>query len=190
MTDEELEQIFTSLVQTSWKRYEEVNHNRRMDDLLVGAVVTSTVQTGYSLIDLTSDGVKHYLRFEELSSKKRLIFRLENLTEDLVSAKVLGRYARVIIGYGQMVTNTAHVWSIFKDEMKSSFLNAQEPGVITFDADLTAGYVYAQVPLLLELDQYFGKGYQVNYRLIQQHVMATVHSLSKYLNGRLEMGGK
>ena len=89
---EELEQVFVSLVDRSWKRYNEQLYNKTMDDLLVGTVIATTVEVGYSLIDLTSDGQRHYLRFEHLPSKERLIFELTNMSEDLVTAKVLGRW--------------------------------------------------------------------------------------------------
>ncbi|MEW6735148.1 MAG: hypothetical protein AB1489_27905 [Acidobacteriota bacterium] len=182
---EQLEKVFTSLVGASWKRYNETLQNTYLDDMLVGAVIASNVELGYSLIDLNSDGVNHYLRFEHLPTKQRLIFQLTNLSEDLVSAKVLGRHARVVIGYGQMVQNASAIWQAFKAEIKSGFLDTAEPGVITCDADIAAGYIYVQVPLILELDQYFAAGFQVNHALLQEHIHATVHSLAKYLNGRL-----
>jgi hypothetical protein len=182
---EELEQVFVSLVKDSWRRYNETIQNTRMDELLVGAVITSSVEQGYSLIDLNSDGVNHYLRFEHLPSKQRLIFQLTNLSEDLVSAKVLGRHARVVIGYGQMVNNAGAIFQALKAEVKSGFLDAAEPGIITCDADLTSGYIYVQVPLILDLDQYFMSDHQVKYPLLQQHIAAVVHSLAKYLRGRL-----
>jgi hypothetical protein len=182
---EELEKVFVSLVDFSWKKYNETIHNTHMDELLVGAVIASTVEQGYSLIDLSSDGVNHYLRFEHLPSKQRLIFQLTNLSEDLVSAKVLGRLARAVIGYGMMVQNAGAIWQALKSEIKSGFIDTAEPGVITVDADMASGYIYVQVPLILDLDQYFSAGYEVNNQLLQQHIGATVHSLAKYLRGRL-----
>ena len=182
---EELEKVFVALVDASWKRYNETIQNHHMDELLVGAVIASSVESGYSLIDITSDGVNHYLRFEHLPSKQRLIFQLTNLSEDLVSAMVLGRVARVVVGYGMMVQNAGAIWQAFKAEVKSGFLDAAEPGVMTVDADIATGYLYVQVPLLLDVDQYVAPGYQVNHGLLQQHIMATVHSLAKYLRGRL-----
>jgi len=98
---------------------------------------------------------------------------------------VLGRLARAVIGYGQMVNNVGALWQAFKAEVKSSFIDSGEPGIMTCDADLESGYIYVQVPLILDLDQYFSSNYQVNHALLQQHIMATVHSLAKYLNGRL-----
>jgi len=151
---EMLERIFVGLVDQSWQRYNEDIKNKHMDDLLVGAVIASTVAAGYSLIDLNSDGVRHYLRFEDMDSRERLIFELHNLAEDTVTAKVRGRWARTIIGYGSPSKNAKTAWSVLKAEMKSSFIvDRNEPGVITFDADMTSGYIYAQVPLLLNLEK-------------------------------------
>jgi hypothetical protein len=182
---EATDQVFVSLVKESWKHYNETKQNAQMDDLLVGAVIAATVEQGYALIDLNSDGVNHYLRFEYLQTRQRLIFQLHNLSEDLMTAKTLGRRANVVIGYGEPVQNAAAAWQAMRAEVKSGYIDTGEPGVITTDADLKAGYIYVQVPLILSLDQYFGQGFQVNYQLLQEHIQATVHSLAKYLRGRL-----
>lgn len=179
------DEIFVGLVKESWKHYNDTKQNSEMDDLLVGAVMAAQVEQGYSLIDLNSDGVLHYLRFEMLNSRQRLIFQLQNLAEDLVTAKVLGRRARIVIGYGEYVQNVSTIWSALKSEFKSGFLDATEPGVITTDADLASGYIYVQVPLILNIDQYFGANYQVNIQLMQTHIGATVQALAKYLRGRI-----
>lgn len=182
---EQMEQIFTDLVKQSWVRYNEGVQNRYLDDMLVGAVIASTVEIGYSLIDLNSDGTSHYLRFEHLPTKVRIIFQLTNLSENLVTAKVLGRHARVVIGYGVMVNNFGVIWKALKAEFKSTFLDTSEPGVITCDADATSGYIYAQVPLIIDLDDYFKGNFQIDQALLQHHIQATLHSLSKYLHGRI-----
>ncbi len=180
-----LENVFMQLVEASWKKYDENKHNQHMDDLLIGGVITALVDNGYSLIDLTSDGTAHYLRFELLSTKERLIFQLTNLSENLITAKVLGRHGQVVIGYGERVNNPAALYQTLKSEIKSNYLDTGEPGVITADADLETGYIYVQVPLILNLDAYFSGTYDVNYDLLRLHIMATVHSLQKYLRGRL-----
>lgn len=182
---EQLEQVFSELISKSWKYYNEEIQNTRIDDLLVGAVITSLVEQGYSLIDLSSNGRHHYLRFEWLQTRQRVIFQLTSLAEDLVTAKVVGRKANVVVGMGEHVQNANALWSAFRQEVKSGFLDQGEPGVITMDADVTAGYIYVQVPIILDLDQYFGEGLTINYDLLRQHLYACMHSLSKYLRGRL-----
>ncbi|HSH01913.1 MAG TPA: hypothetical protein VLL52_05285 [Anaerolineae bacterium] len=183
--DEKLENIFVSLVKRSWQYHEESLRNRRLDDLLVGAVIASNVRRGYSLIDLNSDGRNHFLRFEDLATQKRLVFQLRNLSEDLVTAKTLGQRAEVTIGYGEQVANFGKVWEAFKAEVKGVLADQGEPGAVRFDADMVAGYVYAQILLILDLEPYLGKGYQVNYKLLEHHLGAVTHSLAKYLHGRI-----
>lgn len=179
------DQIFVQLVGQSWKIHDEHRHNRYMDDMLVGAVIAATVEDGYSLIDLTSDGTSHYLRFEHIPSKIRIIFRLTNLAENLITAKVLGRHANVVIGYGERVRDASALYQSLKQEMKSTLLETGEPGVITADADISSGYLYVQVPLIFDLNHYFKGGFEIDYTLLRTHIAATVHSLQKYLRGRI-----
>jgi hypothetical protein len=180
------DQIFVQLVGESWKIYNEELHNRYVDDMLVGAVITAMVEDGFSLIDLTSDGMAHYLRFEHLSSKIRLVFRLTNRAENLLVAKVLGRHADVVIGYGEQVPDVGTLYQSLKTELKSTLMDAGEPGVITADADITSGYLYVQVPLILDLNRYFTGGLEIDYALLRQHLSATGQALQKYLRGRAQ----
>jgi hypothetical protein len=108
------------------------------------------------------------------------------MSEDLETAKVLGHHARVVIGHGERVQNVGVIFQALKSEIKSTFLDAGEPGVMTVDADLAAGYIYVQIPLILDLDVYFSGSYDINYPLLRQHIAATVHSLQKYLRGRIQ----
>lgn len=183
---QDTDQIFVQLVAESWKIHNEALHNRQVDDMFVGAVIAATVEDGYSLIDLTSDGTSHFLRFEHLPTKARLIFRLTNLAENIVTAKVVGRHADVVIGYGERVRDAQALWQTFKQELKSSFMDQGEPGVITADADLSSGYMYVQVPLIFQLDRYFKGGYEIDTALLRAHIGATAIALQKYLRGRMQ----
>jgi len=182
---EELDQIFVQLVKRSWERFDERRRASEIDDLLVGAVIVAMVAEGNALIDLDSDGNHHYLRFEQPQTKQRLIFRLTHATGGVVSAKTLGHHASVQMGYGEYVQDARTVWQALKSEIKSGFLDVGEPGVITVDADLTTGYVYVQVELLLDLQPYFADHYTIRYPLLQQHLAAVRQALAKYLRGRL-----
>ncbi len=180
-----LEATFVDLVAGSWKRYAEITRNTKTDDLFVGAIIAGSVNQGWALIDLGSDGSSHFLRFDHAASRTRMAVELRSLAEDLATAKVIGRLADVKIGYGMRVDNFNQVFSAVKTEIKSSIIASDEPGVITVDGDLGTGYVYAQVPLLLDLDEYLVGPLQIDYAKLQAHIGAVVHSLNKYLRGRL-----
>ena len=101
-----------------------------------------------------------------------------------VRAKALGRLVRAEVAYGVRAENFGAVKQAVKDELKSSMVaNASEPGVITVDGDFTTGYVYASVPLILDLDDYFD-GFTVK-APIANDLHTALHSLHKYLMGRL-----
>lgn len=182
--DDRNDRVFGKLVKSSWNYLAQHRLAAHIDEVFLGAVITSTLDTGYSLIDLSSDGTHHLLRFENLSDRSRILFRLTHLTGSLAVAKVLGQRASVIIGYGERVSNITKVWSAIQAEMKSAYIRDAEPGTITVDGDVNTGYVSCQVDLYFDLDEYIGRDYAIDYPKLSAHIGATTHALRKYLRGR------
>ncbi|MEM1177522.1 MAG: DUF4339 domain-containing protein [Acidobacteriota bacterium] len=182
--DDRLDGIFSSLVEQSWDYLQEHRFASHIDEVFLGAVITSTLDAGYSLIDLSSDGENHYLRFENLADGSRVVVRLRHLTGDLAAAKVLGQRASAVVGYGEKMANAGTVVSALKAELKSGFMGSSEPGSIAVDGDLTSGYVYAQVDLFLNIDDYVQPDYTTDHARLSEHLASCVHALRKYLRGR------
>lgn len=182
--DDALDRVFGDLVRESWRYLGEHRFASHIDEVFLGAIITSTLDTGYSLIDLSSDGTHHYLRFENLSDNSRIIVRLTHLTASLALAKVLGQRASAVIGYGEKIGNITKIWGALQAEMKSSYIQDAEPGTITVDGDMNSGYVYCQVDLYFDIDQYVSREYQIDYKKLSSHIGATTHALRKYLRGR------
>ncbi|MBX7190500.1 MAG: hypothetical protein K1X94_00495 [Sandaracinaceae bacterium] len=182
--DDERDRVFGALVKKSWEYFHQEERATLIDEVLIGAVITSTLDNGFSLIDLRSTGEHHHLRFEELKSRARIVFQLRHLTPSLLASRVLGHQASVIVGYGEPVAEFGRVWQALKAEYKSGFIANPEPGTITVDADVTAGYVYVQIDLLWNIDDYVHADLSVDYGLLTTHVGSTVHALRKYLRGR------
>jgi hypothetical protein len=182
--DEQLDAIFGELIEESWEYLREHELASQIDEVFLGAVITGAVDGGYSLIDLTSDGTHHFLRFENLNDSSRLVFRLKHLTGDVVTAKVVGQRASVVIGYGEKAANIGQIMSALKAEFKSGFIVNPEPGTITVDGDLTSGYVYCQVDMFWKIDDYITGEYIVSTEKLMLHITACRHALRKYLRGR------
>lgn len=182
--DDRLDRVFGALVQASWDWHDDHAFATHVDEVFLGAVITSTLDTGYSLIDITSDGTHHYLRFEDLSDKSRVIFRLTHLTGSYSTAKVLGHKASVVVGYGERTSNITKVMSAVQAEYKSGFIQNAEPGTITVDGDLGSGYVYVQIDLTWTIDHYVTRAYHIDYAKLSGHIQACTHALRKYLRGR------
>lgn len=185
---EQYEAVFVDLVQKSWKMFGEMDHATRVDDIFLGAVIAAAVRLGRCLIDLESDGTSHFVRFEDMSNRSRLTFRLQHLTPSLVAAKATGHQANVTIGVGRLVSDLGKLWGAFKQEFKSAFVLQDEPGIITLDADMSSGYIYAQIPLIWNLEDYLGdNGWKPDYEKIASHIYCCEVSLYKYLDGRLKL---
>jgi hypothetical protein len=182
--DDFQDRVFGDLVRQSWAYLGDHRFASHVDEIFVGAVITSTLDTGYSLIDLTSDGTHHYLRFENLGDRTRIIVRLTHLTASLAVSKILGQRMSAIIGYGERVGNIGKIWSALKAEMKSSYIQDAEPGTITVDGDVASGYVYCQVDLYLDIDDYVSRDYTIDYDRLSTHIGAVTHALRRYLRGR------
>jgi len=68
--------------------------------------------------------------------------------------------------------------------MQSSFVVSPEPGTVTFDADLSSGYVYAQIDLLLELDRYVSEDLSVDHDLLRRHLASVVYTMKTFVQSR------
>lgn len=176
METAESEAIFHELARSSWQRFHQSYYEDRVDDVLLGALIASLVGAGYALIGLNSDGENHHLRAERLDEASRLILRL---------TQGQGSQASVLIGYGEHTSDLPKVWSGFEAEAKSLYSPAWEPGIISFDADLAANYLYAQISLILDLNLYIGTGFHVDLARFGSHIEALKDCLRRYLRGRL-----
>ncbi len=182
--DDALDLVFGGLVKASWDYHGEHSFASHVDEVFLGAVITACLDGGWSLIDLTSDGTHHYLRFEEMEGNTRSIVRLTHLTPGLATAKILGQRASVVVGYGEKMKNFMATWKALKAEYKSGLIQGNVPGTISVDGDMNSQYVYCQVPLFLKLDDYVNADYSVDHNLLTHHFDATLNALRKYLRGR------
>jgi hypothetical protein len=185
-TDGDHDAVFAGLVQESWHYHHLVDNTLRIDDLLVGALITVMLDAGNVLIDLTSDGTNHFLRFEDLDDRARVTMALTHITRDVTMAKAVGQRASLVVGYGEPIKSFGRVMDAIRKETKSGYLGRAEPGIVSFDADTESQYVYAQVDLYLDIDKYVGEELDVDYELLAGHVAATIHALRKFLRGRTE----
>ncbi|MEI8083124.1 MAG: hypothetical protein WCI74_14905, partial [Actinomycetes bacterium] len=103
---------------------------------------------------------------------------------DPAVAKMIGHRAAVIIGYGERVPNFTKVGQAVRQEMQSSFIASPEPGTVTFDADISSGYVYAQIDLLLELEKYVDEDLQVDHELLRRQLASVVYTMKTFIETR------
>jgi hypothetical protein len=148
-----------------------------------GATVTTTATTGVD-VGSTATAAHHQLRFEEPETHARVTVAIEHLTPDVASAKMIGHRASAILGYGERVPNFSQVGQALRQEVQSNFVVSPEPGTVTFDADISSGYVYAQVDLLMELDRYVSEDLAVDHDLLRRHLASVVYTMKTFVRSR------
>lgn len=185
--DERMDQVFVDLIKKSWERHAARERAGEVDEVLIGGVITGVLDNGFDLIDLTSDGDNHYLRFEDLRSGERVIFKLRHLANSLVMSRVIGHEAQVTIGYGERVRDFSKIWGALKQEMKGGYIRQVEPGILTIDGDISSQYIYVEVGMLWDISDYLDPDdpYRVRYPKLSEDLGASIHALRKYLRGRL-----
>jgi hypothetical protein len=185
---EALERTFGALVKKSWAHYNQSAFAGKVDEVLLGGLITVMVERGNALIDLTSDGQNHYVRFERLADKSRVFFRVNHLTPNPVAAKVQGHLVSVLVGYGEFVDSFQTIWNAVKSEFRSGLIQTAEPGTITVDGDMETRYVYVQVDLFWDAGDYVSESWKVDYERLGGDMDAAIHVLRKYLRGRFRPG--
>lgn len=185
LSDDAMDRGFVRLIEASWEHYHANLFAQHVDDVFIGAVITSTLDNGYSLIDLNSDGSNHFLRFQQMQDGNRIIYQLRHLAHSPAEAKILGHIASVTIGYGERSTNIGRLWNALKAEFKSGYIQSAEPGTITIDADMESGYIYGQVDMYWNISDYVDAQYQTDSPKLTEHIAVTINALRKYLHGRM-----
>ncbi|WCO66608.1 hypothetical protein PO878_19095 [Iamia majanohamensis] len=183
LTDQELDDEFIALVDRSWEMYKETEKADTIDEAIVGGLVTALVDSGFVLIDITT-GLRHSLRFEVPTTGARVTVALQHLTPGLADAKVVGHRANLTVGYGERLGNAGQIGQALRTEVASSFVATPEPGTVSFDADISSGYVYASIDLYLEPERYVGDDLVVDHDLLRRHVAALVHTMRTFVHTR------
>lgn len=186
--DQALENQFVSLISDSWKRYDDIERNSWIDDVLIGGLVTAHLDHDLFLLTTTSDGSSHYLLFST-EQRDRYMIRLDHrYGEDYLFSKTIGHLASLEVGVGRAYPDLSKLWKATKSEMKSNLAtDAQvagfvDPGVMRIDAE--GSIATCSTTLLIDVADYVDKEtLAVDTDKLWTHLQATYQSLEKYLSG-------
>lgn len=183
--DPVLEAVFTELLEATWDYQEAHEFAGCVDEVFLGAIMTSVLDAGRLLIDLSSDGTHHFLRFEHPEDNSRVLLRLTHLTGNLTTSRVQGHMASVVVGYGERVSGFGDIWARLSSEPRSGLVPREQPGALVADGDVASQYVYVQVRLYLRIDDYVAADWSIDHDRLRDHLSACVRSLRAHLYGRL-----
>lgn len=205
---QQLEKQFVDLAKESWLIDQMFFWNDCIDEMMIGYVITSSLDKGYTLLEITNDSCQnaystdlntkmdttkshlkssvacHYLIFENNSDKTRLIYKLERIARDIFETKVFGQLSRITIGYGEKYNNARQVQEAIDKEFDEIYINPIEPGIITLHPDEKSGYVYAQVSMILNISRYdkYDQPGKIDLNKLDYDIASILYSLKNYLD--------
>lgn len=174
---------FASQLQQTWSWDDEWSFSTQVDEVFIGALIASTLKNGYSLMEISSDGTHHHLRFEHVETASRLVCRVTYLTDTLPVAKVLGHRASVIFGYGERLTNCPVDEPLAEPE-RFGLDGMPAPGTLVIRGEETSGYIYSKVELTLDISRFVHEDYSVNTDLLSEQILVITKALEGYLRHR------
>ncbi len=183
--DPRLDAIFTDLLEATWDYQEAHEFASCVDEVFLGAVVTSALDDGRVLIDLSSDGTHHFLRFEHPENGSRVLLRLTHLTGNLTTSRVQGHMASMVLGYGERVSGFGDIWARLSSRPRSELVPRDQPGALVADGDVASQYIYVQVRLFLRIDDYVSRSWSIDHERLRDHMAACVRALRVHLYGHL-----
>lgn len=186
--DQELEDRFVSLVEESWRRFDDMERTGWLDDIFIGAIITAHLDANLFLLSVQSDGSFHYLTFSD-QERNRFVIRLDHRrAEDYLFSQTVGHLASCTFGVGRAYPNLSKVLTAAKAEAKSGLAGEgrvagfSDPGVMKVDIEGTIAV--CETTLLLELTEYVNKQtFEVDTEKLWLHTQAVYQSLEKYLTG-------
>lgn len=176
---------FDRLVDASWAWYDDHLFAHHADQVFLGGLVTVVLDAGYALIDLEREGRDHQLRFEDLETGCRIAVHLTHLTPTLETARALGLRAAATIGYGERVERLGAVMRGLGKEIETAAVDDEAPGTFRIEADVTAKYVYAHLPLFLELDRYVRRDWTLDDERLREDLGAVLQTLRAWLRDKV-----
>ena len=174
---------FEGLLKQTWEWDEEWNFATQVDEVFLGALITSTLNNDYFLMAISSDGTHHDLAFEHLENASRVIYRVSYLSDTLPVAKILGHRVSVIFGYGERI-KLVYTDDAAPEHERFGLEEMASPGTLILQADEDGEYAYAKLELTLNISEYVGENYGVDTDLLGGHVKTITRALRSYLQHR------
>lgn len=141
---------FEQLIKDSWKLAEEEHSATYIDEVFIGGLVSTMLESGHALFDVSSTGNYHNMMFEHLDSQDRVIIQIRHDSNALAEAKTLGHRMQFTCGYGMRAKKMGKLISSSWRESLSDSLG--DIGSIMYDVQ--GNYLFASMPLYIKADDY------------------------------------
>ncbi|MBW6471302.1 MAG: hypothetical protein K0A90_08810 [Methanosarcinaceae archaeon] len=169
---------FEQLIKDSWKLAEEEHAATYIDEVFIGGLVSTMLESGHALFDISSTGDYHNMMFENLGNQDRVVIQIQHTSNALAEAKTLGHRMQFTCGYGMRAKKIGKLISSSWRESLSSLLG--DIGSIMYDVQ--GNYLFASMPLYIKADDYVDLGTLVpDFERIAEDMSAIMEKLKEFV---------
>jgi hypothetical protein len=175
-----MEKRFIELIKKGWNLKTEENKAEYIDEVFLGAIITSLTDNDFVLMDIASDGNLHYFQFEHLENWDRVRITAEVLPHSLTDVKVIGARMYVEFSYGVMVKGVPPELLGFslKGYLSQKLSNI---GSITFHYENY--YLFVNCATYLLINDYINfETLEIDWKKLNEDIAAIINSLFEYIN--------
>ncbi|AAB99285.1 hypothetical protein MJ_1279 [Methanocaldococcus jannaschii DSM 2661] len=174
-----MDKRFIELIKKGWKLKNEENKATYIDEVFLGAIITTLTDNGYVLMDIASNGNFHYFMFEHLESWDRIKIVAEVLPHSLTDVKVIGARMFIEFSYGVMIKGIPP--SLFGLGLKG-YLSQMLSNIGSIRYEYDGYYTFVNCATYLLINDYIDfDTLTIDWEKLNNDINAIISSLAKYL---------
>lgn len=174
--DPALDERFAAMVQVSVAHQRRLDWALRVDELLMGACVSSIVDRGYVLLDLDGLEVGQRAVFDRNDDSRHARLSLEPLSPVNAAGDATERHVKVTMSWGRDVADADAAFATLRAEAND---DETPPGAFTSDVNMVSSSATTSVDLIWVADDFVTEDHTVDRSEIDASITAILHALER-----------
>lgn len=170
----DLDQRFAEMVRRSVEHQRRIDWATRIDELLLSASITSIVDDGFVVVDLTTIERQHHVVFDHNDDSRRVRLDLSPLSTLNAAGDPVGRHVRVAMTWGREVADADAAFAVVRSEVADGEVL---PGTVTCEADLVNSKAFTKVELIWAAEEFVSDDHSVDRDALDASIAAALHAL-------------
>ncbi len=165
---------FAEMVRNSVEHQRRLDWATRVDELLLSACITAIVDSGYLLLESTSNDSDHRVLFDHNDDSRHVRLELSPLSPLNAAGDHIGRHLRVGLEWGRGVADRDVAFAVARSEAIDGDV---APGTLTCEVNMLANSASTGVRLIWAADEFVRDDHSVDRASLDASIASVLHAL-------------
>ena len=165
---------FAEMVRKSVEHQLRLDWATRVDELLLSACITAIVDSGYLLLETTSNDSDHRVLFDHNDDSRQVRLELAPLSPLNAAGDHVGRHVRVGLAWGRAVADGDEASALVSAEATDGDV---APGTFSCEVNMVADSASTKVGLIWAADEFVRDDHSVDRPSLDASIAAVLHAL-------------